>query len=301
LADSLTIASYAKVNYTLDVLGRRADGYHNLASVMQAVSLSDTITLTRRAEPGVVVECDAPGVPVDQTNLAYRAAEAALRAAGRVEGLHIRLVKRIPAQAGLGGGSSNAASALRGVNALLELGLSEARLSELAAGLGSDVPFFLVGGTAAARGRGEVLTPLPDGPALWFVIVKPEIDVSTAWAYGALGAIPDRVSARATRRMEEALRAGDVERIVARMTNDFEQVVFQEHLAIALLHDEFLMARARNARLCGSGAAVFGVTCDRAGAEEVARILRLKYPNVLVCRALTRAESLALSPEPIER
>lgn len=290
--ETLTLASYAKVNYTLDVLGPRSDGYHSLASVMQTISLADTLTLTRRAESGIQIECDAPDVPADRTNLAYRAAEAALNAAGRADGLRLRLTKRIPAQAGLGGGSSNAACALRGVNALLELGLSDARLRELAAGLGSDVPFFLVGGTAAVRGRGEILTPLPDGPPLWFVIVKPDINVPTPWAYAALDAIPDRVSARATRRMEEALRSGDVERVVARMTNDFEQVVFQEHLSIALLHDELLMARAKNARLCGSGAAVFGVACDRAGAEEVARILRLKYPRVFVCRALSRAESL---------
>jgi 4-diphosphocytidyl-2-C-methyl-D-erythritol kinase len=299
LADSLTIASCAKLNYTLDILSLRPDGYHNLASVMQVVSLADSLTLTRREEPGIAIRCDAPGVPADESNLAFRAAAAALQAAGREDGLNIRLDKRIPSQAGLGGGSSNAAYILRGVNLLLKLGLSDARLLELAAGLGSDVPFFLIGGTAAVRGRGERMTALPDGPPLWFVVVKPEVNVSTAWAYAALDAMPDRISARATRRMEEAVRTGDAEQVIRRMTNDFEAVIFDKHLPLALLCDEFLMARACNARLCGSGAAVFGVARSRTEAEEVARLMRLKYPRVHVCRALARAESLALR-EPSE-
>jgi 4-diphosphocytidyl-2-C-methyl-D-erythritol kinase len=296
LQDTITLASYAKVNFTLDVLSPRPDGYHNMASVLQTVSLADTITLTRRAEPGITLECDTPGVPSDHTNLAYRAAEATLNEAGSPAGVHIQLIKRTPSQAGLGGGSSNAAYTLLGMNALLGLGIPDKRLMEIAATLGSDVPFFLVGGTASARGRGESLSPLPDGPPLWFVIVKPEVNVSTAWAYKALDSIPDRISARATRRMEETIREGDVERIISRMTNDFEQAIYSEHLPIALLHDEFMMARALNARLCGSGAAVFGVARDEKSANEVARIMRLKYPEVHVCRSLTREESLTLGP-----
>lgn len=292
MPETITLPSYAKVNYTLDVLSLRAGGYHGIASVMQTVSLADAITLTRRAAPGVSLACDATGVPADATNLAWRAAEAALRAAGSGAGVHIRLEKRIPSQAGLGGGSSNAAYVLLGVNRLFDLGLDSPTLLHLAAELGSDVPFFLIGGTGVARGRGELLTPLPDGPPLWFVIVKPDADVSTAEAYRALDAIPDRASARATRRMEEALASGEPERVVARMSNDFEQVVFARHLPVALLHDDLLMARARNARLCGSGSAVFGVCYSEAGAREVARLIRLKYAEVHVCRALARSEAV---------
>lgn len=295
MADSLRIASYAKVNYTLDVLSRRSDGYHNLASIMQVISLADEIVLRRRPEPGIVLECNVPGIPTDERNLACRAAEMALRTANSSAGVHIVLKKRIPPQAGLGGGSSNAAYTLRGVNALLELGLLEEQLKQLAAALGSDVPFFLTGGTAAVRGRGELVTPLPDAPLLWFVVVKPPENISTAWAYAALDALPERVSARSTRQMEEAMRAGSVERVVARMTNDFEQVVFAEHLPIALLHDDLLMARARNARLCGSGSAVFGVALSESEARSIAHLMRMKYTEIHVCRALTRAESLALN------
>jgi 4-diphosphocytidyl-2-C-methyl-D-erythritol kinase len=297
LQSSITVDSYAKVNYTLDVLSLRTDGYHGIASVMQAISLADTITITVREKPGIVVECSDTDIPSDDRNLAWRAADAALAEAGSSAGLHIGIEKRIPSQAGLGGGSSNAAYTLLAVNRLLELDIPRTRMAELAAGLGSDVPFFLTGGTATARGRGEILTPLADGPPLWFVVVKPEQCVSTAWAYTALDAIPDRLSARATRKMEEILVAGDVDRIISRMTNDFEEVIFAEHRSIGLLHDEFLMARARNARLCGSGAAVFGVATDEPSAKEIARIMRLKYPDLQVCRAISRVESLSLGTE----
>src|SRR5262249_7853251 len=161
---------------------KRADGYHSLASVMQAISLHDTLHLKRRAEPGIAFTCDAPEafpVPTDATNLVVRAAQAALDAAAQngnaiTGGVEIHLIKRIPGQAGLGGVSSNAAATLLGVNALLELGLDAKTLHAAASALGSDVPFFLTGGTAVARGRGENITPLPDAPTLWLVVVKPE-------------------------------------------------------------------------------------------------------------------------------
>lgn len=290
--DTLVLTAYAKVNFTLDVLSTRPDGYHSMASVMQTVSLADTLTLTRRTEPGITLTCDAPDVPADSSNLVWRAAEAALTAAGKRDaGLDIVLTKRIPSQAGLGGGSSDAAATLRGVNLLCALNLTEAQIHTLAAALGSDVAFFLMGGTATARGRGEVLTPLPDAPPLWFVIVKPPVNVSTAWAYRTLDALPNRVSARATRRMEETLMSGEVERIVARISNDFEQAIFTAHLPLMLLHDELMMARSRNARLCGSGAALFGVCYTEAEAQETARIMRLKYTEVHVCRSVGRDEA----------
>jgi 4-diphosphocytidyl-2-C-methyl-D-erythritol kinase len=297
LPRSITVPSFAKVNFTLDVLSLREDGFHSMASVMQAVSLHDTITVETQTVSGIELTCSDDRIPSDSTNLAWRAADAALRETGRFDGLRIHVEKRIPSQAGLGGGSSNAAATLRAVDALLELNLPSSTLHGLATALGSDVPFFLTGGTASARGRGEVITPLPDGSELWFVIVKPEVNVSTAWAYGELDAIPDRVSARSTRRMEELIRSEADDRAIrtiSRMTNDFEQVIYSEHLSIALLHDEFLMARAENARLCGSGAAVFGVSQTEAAAREVARIMGKKYAEAHVCRSLSRAESLGL-------
>lgn len=294
---TLTLRSYAKINLTLDVFSKRADGYHSIASVLQAISLHDTLQLTREAEPGVRLLCESVSgdpVPLDDTNLAARAVRAAM-GAGRVPpsaGVSVRLIKRIPMQAGLGGGSSNAAAALVGVNALLDLGLEPEQLQELAARLGADVPFFLYGGTAVARGRGEELTPLPDIPSLHLVVVKPEENVATGWAYEQLDRIPDRVSHRSTRRMEEALRRGDRERLIAFQSNDFEQVVFQHFPRLAWLSDELMMAGALTVRLCGSGSALYGVAPDASSAERIATLLRSRHPRVYVARTLTRQESL---------
>ena len=290
---TITVPAYAKVNLTLDVLSLRPDGFHGVATVMQNISLADTVTASMSRESGISLECTDATIPTSDDNLAFRAAAALLELAGAPGGINLRLEKRIPSQAGLGGGSADAAATLRAVNDLMKLGLTTAEISRIGAGLGSDVPFFLYGGAAACRGKGELVTPLSDTPRLWFVVVKPELDISTADAYRALDRLPDRISARATRSMEQVLGSGDVERITARMANDFEQVVFADHPALTALQDDLLMARARNARLCGSGSAVFGVAWNRDEAGEIARLMRLKYDRVFVCRSLTRAESLA--------
>lgn len=295
----LEVSSYAKINLTLDVFSKRADGFHSIASVMQSISLHDTLRLSRRPEPGIGFTCAAPEafpVPTDDTNLVVRAAKAALAAAERAGrevtgGASIHLVKRIPAQAGMGGGSSNAAATLAGMNALLDLNLDTKALAALAAALGSDVPFFLIGGTAAARGRGENITALPDAPPFHLTIVKPEENVSTAWAYGELDAVPDRQSHRGTKRLEEALRSDDRDRLLALQCNDFELPVFSHYPKIAWLTDELRMAGALATHLCGSGSAVYGIFPDAAKAEHVADLLRTRYAHVYTARTLTRAES----------
>lgn len=304
---SRTVRAFAKINLTLDVFSKRADGYHGMASVMQAISLHDTLTLTRREEPGLGFTCDAPDaaqIPADATNLVYRAAEAALKAAEtagrRIEGgVALHLVKRVPAQAGLGGGSSDAVATLLGMNALLELDLSHTILHACAAVLGSDVPFFLMGGTAVARGRGENLTALPDAPSCHLVVVKPEESVSTAWAYNQLDAIPDRASHRATGRLEQALREDDRDRLLAFQSNDFELPVFTHFPRLAWLHDELMMAGALTAHLCGSGAALYGIAPDAASAQRIADRLQGRYPYVSTARSLTRAASDPLEGNPL--
>jgi len=292
LKRTITVYSCAKVNYTLDILSLRSDGYHNIASVMQTISLFDTIKLTESEGDKITLECDRSEIPNDQRNLAWRAASEILRTAGVSRGLHIKLIKRIPSEAGLGGGSSNAAFTLMGVNRLFGLGFPSEELHKIAASLGSDVPFFITGGTASVRGRGEKITPLSDTPPLWFVIVKPDTNVSTAQAYRDLDGMSHRVSARKTREMEKAIQSGDVQKVVLNMSNDFEQSVIERHLPIALLQDDLLMSRARVARLCGSGSAVFGVAFSRNEAEECLRFIRLKYPASFLCHSLTREEAL---------
>lgn len=304
---SRTVRAFAKINLTLDVFSKRADGYHSMASVMQAISLHDTLVLTRREAPGLGFTCDAPSgaeIPADATNLVCRAAQSALKAAEAAGyslrgGVDLHLVKRIPAQAGLGGGSSDAAVTLRGLDALLSLDLPPAILHECAAALGSDVPFFLMGGTATARGRGENLTALPDAPPCWLVVVKPEENVSTAWAYSQLDAIPERASHRATGRWEQALQAEDRDRLLAFQSNDFEQPVFTHFPRLAWLHDELMMAGASAAHLCGSGSALYGVVSDAATARRVADRLQGRYPFVAVAHTLTRAQSDPLEGNPL--
>lgn len=297
-----TVFACAKINLTLDVFSKRADGYHSLASVMQTIALYDTLHLTRQPEPGIVFTCEAPesaAIPTDATNLVVRAAQAALDAARDTEvGVRLHLVKCIPSQAGLGGGSSDAAAALLGVNALLDLQLEAERLHMLAAGLGSDVPFFLLGGTATARGRGEQLTALPDAPPFWLVVVKPEVNISTAWAYGELDAVPGRQSHRMTKRLEQAVQEGDRDLLLTRQSNDFELPAFTHFPALAWLHDELRMAGALTAHLCGSGSALYGMTATRAEAQHIADLLRPRYPHVYVARTLSRTESSPLlAPE----
>lgn len=295
----MIVPAFAKINLTLDVFSKRADGYHGIASVLQAISLCDILEILPTSEPGIRFTCeapDAPDVPSDATNLVVRAARAALDARGVETGLSLHLQKRVPSQAGMGGGSSDAAATLRGVNRLLDLGIEEEELRKLAAGLGSDVPFFLVGGTAVARGRGEILTPLPDAAPFWLTVVKPDVSVSTGWAYNALDSLPDRQSHRGTKRMEEALRQNDSGRVTAFQCNDFELPVFDHYPTLSWVHDELRMAGALTAHLCGSGAALYGVAESEAAAHRIADRMRRKYAQVSVARTLTRAETLGTEP-----
>ena len=299
MPSSITLQAYAKINLTLDIFSKRADGFHSLASVMQTISLSDTLTLSRREDDKIVFECEGEnsvGVPTDATNLVVRAATLAIEAASesaggkRKTGVNLRLVKWIPSQAGLGGGSSDAATALLGINSLLMLKLDEKTLQRLAAQLGSDVPFFLTGGTAVARGRGELLSNATEVPPFWLVVVKPEDNVSTGWAYEQLDLDSKRQSHRATKRMEEALKEGDAGRILAWQSNDFELAVFERFPKLAQLHDDLLMARCSAAHLCGSGSALYGVAESEVSAEKIASLLKTRYPKTYVARTISRAE-----------
>ena len=291
MLEPLTIRAYAKINLTLDVFNLREDGFHSLASIMQTISLHDVLTLSLRDDPEIVFTCEgenAEGIPTDETNLVVRAAKSTLLAAGRVEtGLNLHLEKRIPSQAGLGGGSSDAASTLLGADRLLDLKLDSKTLHRLASELGSDVPFFLRGGTAVARGRGELLSEAASPAPFWVVIVKPEENVSTGWAYGQLDSLPNRQSHRATKRMEAALKEGDFERVLAWQSNDFELPVFQHFPKLAWLHDELRMAGCSVAHLCGSGSALYGIAQTEAQAEKIATLLRTRYPKTYVASTVS--------------
>lgn len=277
---AITRAAHAKINLTLDVGPRRPDGYHDIRSVMQTIGLHDTVTVAPAPAPGVfltVTGDEADGVPADETNLVHKAAVrlqkiAAARGVlpGDQSGLQITLHKRIPSQAGLGGGSSDAAATLLAVNALFGLRLSPDRLSEIGAALGSDVPFFLTGGTALAEGLGEKVTPLPPLDPNWLlVIVKPNTGVSTAAAYAALDAAPDRQPGDAA---ELWLRGRQTP------ANDFEAVILPAYPEVAAAYALLsLTAEAEESfkpLLCGSGAALFLRTSTLDAAEQAAAQVR---------------------------
>ena len=183
MLQSMIIQAPAKVNYRLDVVGRRPNGYHDLRMIMQRVNLCDEVTLRLVAQPGIRVTCGQHGVPEGEGNIAWKAARALLELSGADQGVEIEIVKQIPVAAGLGGGSSDCAAVLLGLNELLRLGLSLERLMEIGVTLGADVPFFVFGQTALAEGIGELLTPLAKVPTAWVVLVNPNLPVSTAWVY----------------------------------------------------------------------------------------------------------------------
>lgn len=278
----ITVNGEAKINLTLDILGKRPDGYHEVSMVMQSVSLHDTLQLERIPE-GIELSIDVPWLEADETNLAYRAA-AKILAYGRVSGgVRIQLQKRIPMAAGLAGGSADAAAVLRGVNELYGLNLSLDELCSLAAQLGSDIPFCLCGGTMLATGRGEVLKRLPPVPAFWVVLAKPPISVSTAWAYqhyDAEGAErhPDNEA------MCRAIAAGSREELAPLLCNVLESVTIKQYPVIAVYKEKMLQQGAMVSMMSGSGPTVFGLLETRAAAERLAAVLREQTDaDVFVC------------------
>ncbi|MBR9975676.1 MAG: 4-(cytidine 5'-diphospho)-2-C-methyl-D-erythritol kinase [Bacteroidetes bacterium] len=262
----MTIRSFAKINLGLRVLGRRADGFHDISTIFHRVELHDTLHL-ETTDGKVTLECNRDDIPVDDGNLCVRAARLLL-AQQRGRGVHIVLQKNIPAGAGLGGGSSNAAAVLRFLPKLLGQHIPDGELLEMAALLGSDVPFFLQDGSAAARGRGERLTYFVWNCPWWIVLVNPGIHVSTAWAYGALRleAQPEDPDLQAL--LERAVR--DPEALATLLRNDFEAPVMEAHPGIREVKEAMLRAGAVGAMMSGSGSSVFGLFDNEAAARTCA-------------------------------
>jgi len=264
---TLELKAHAKINFTLDVLARRPDGYHEVEMVMQAIALHDRVILQEQAA-GITVQSDHPAVPSGPQNLAYRAARLLQEYCQIERGVAINLQKRIPVAAGLAGGSSDAAAVLTGLNQLWRLHLSLAELQCLGARLGADIPFCLQGGTAVARGIGEQLTAVPGVPRLWLVLVKPPFGISTAAVYRSLRV--DRITNHPdTAAMLQALAREDYAAIRKNLRNVLEDVVLAKYPQIARLKEKLQAAGAQGALMSGSGPTVFGIARDRAEAERI--------------------------------
>lgn len=282
--------AYAKINLTLDVLGRRADGYHDLASVMQTVGLADTLAFRALSDGETAFFCDVPALN-GPDNLVCRAVQALREATGCRRGVRIELQKHTPMQGGLGGGSSDAACVLRALNAWWSLGLGQERLMDLAAGLGSDVPFFVLGGTALVEGRGERVTPLPDLPGLWVVLLTPPVAVSTTAVFREL--TPEEYTdGQATARLVQALREGGLPPLDG-VVNALEARVCQDYPAVAEGRAAFLRAGAQMIRMSGSGPTLFALFPSLAGAQPVYQALLHEGRHVWLTHTISRAEAVA--------
>lgn len=284
----LTVRAHAKVNLDLRVLGVRADGYHELRTVFQAIELHDTLVCTEKPGP-FTLTCRTPGVPLDASNLVWQAAAAlwtALGRGGEIRDAVIQIDKKIPVDAGLGGGSADAAAALMALGRLWG-GAPITLLREVGATIGADVPFFLSGGTALGLGRGEEIYPLVDLPPHYVVIVRPPFGVSTAEAYAWYD--EDRTEGVRENREFQQLPVPWPSR-AAQMINDLELPVIRRHQEISALKVQLREAGASAATMSGSGSAVFGLFRSRAVAERAVKPLSRNGARALVTRTLTRAE-----------
>lgn len=269
MIDKTTQRAYAKINIGLDVLRRRADGYHEVKMIMQTVDIYDELVLERRKQPGIELRMDNSELPSGGDNLICRAADLLFREKKITEGVNISLTKRIPIAAGMAGGSADAAAALRGLNELFDMGYSLKELQALGVGLGADIPYCLAGGTMLSEGIGEILTPLPAPPAAHLVIAKPDINVSTAFVYGNLHA--DRLAWHPDiDGMIVALQKGDLDGITDRLGNVLETVTVKAHPVIEQIKELLRKQGAENALMSGSGPTVFGIFKEKETAARAA-------------------------------
>lgn len=268
MLQSIVLQAPAKVNYRLDVIARRPDGYHELRMIMQRINLCDEVTISLSSGPGIRVSCGQEGVPEGEGNIAWKAAKALLDLAEQPFGVEIVIQKNIPVAAGLGGGSSDCAAVLLGLNELSGLGLSREQLMEIGVKLGADVPFFVFQQTALAEGIGEKLSPLIGLPPAWVVLVNPNLPVSTAWVYKnlqltqreRLATIPDSFE--------------DVAAICSVLSNDLESVTIPAFPVISEIKDDLVNLGACCSLMSGSGPTVFGLFAGEATARKAGDALR---------------------------
>ena len=282
--DALRLESPAKVNLRLEILKKREDGYHELRTILQKINLHDLLHFSLKKERGISIATDHPNLPVGKNNLVYQAVQSILKKSDYKGGVVVEIEKKIPLGAGLGGGSSNAATALKAMNQLLRIGLRKKELMAIGLEIGADVPFFFFEGAAIASGIGERLKKI-ELPELWYVLIYPNFEVSTRWAYqnfvltkrqfhfnfNKLAKIPDEIS--------HLLR------------NDLEGVVSKEYPQIGLMKEILCSAGAKGALMTGSGPTVFGVFSGKGGASEaykkVKRMVRNKGWIVLNAQSIS--------------
>ena len=270
--NTIELFSHAKVNLRLDILGKRPDGYHDIRTVFQKITLGDELSIAV-AKSGIKVECNHPQVPDNEGNLVFTAARALLDNYKVTDGLRITIKKRVPVAAGLGGGSSNAAATLMGINQLFELGLTDEELMEMGKAIGADVPFFIFGNSALATGVGDLLEPLTLNPRLWLILITPDTPISTAWAYGNIR----RGLTNNLNNITIPQCINHLAEVIALLSNDLEKVVIPHHPVIQTIKDELLDKGAKGSLMSGSGSTVFGIFESEGKAKEA--LSQIKVPK----------------------
>lgn len=276
--------AYAKLNLTLDVLGKRPDGYHDLKSVMQTISIRDDVEIDVGTGKPWKLVCTNEEIPTDERNLAWKAARVFFDRIGKdPDGIEIRITKRIPTEAGLGGGSADAAAVLRALNQHYGNPMSILALAELGASVGSDVPFCTVTGTAMVEGRGERLRMLPNMPDCVFVVCKPEFSSSTPELYKKIdereiGKRPDHSA------MESAILAGDLEKVAQNLCNVFDPIVTEDHLDLNYIKSIFNSYGSIGQQMTGSGSAVFAIVPEFEYAAVICDMLKANYSQVFIAK-----------------
>lgn len=261
MTDSLQLESSAKVNLRLEILKKREDGYHELRTILQKINLSDTLHFSLSKRRAISISTNHPHLPVGKKNLVYRAVRSILERSDYKGGVHIKIEKRIPLGAGLGGGSSNAAASLMALNQLLNMNLPKKALMAMGLEIGADVPFFFLEGAAIAFGIGERLRRI-ELPSLWYVLIYPNFEVSTSWTY--------RNFILTKRQFHFSLHQfGKTPEMISRnLWNDLEQVVSKKYPQIEEMKNILLSAGAEGALMTGSGPTVFGIFSEEGGARE---------------------------------
>ena len=274
--------AWAKLNISLDVLSKREDGYHNLLMIMQSCGLYDDIEVGLLTDASFRVSSNVNYIPNDERNLAVKAAKEFFAATGETAyGTDIKITKRIPVCAGLGGGSADAAAVLRALNMLTGSGFSAAELREIGLRLGSDVPFCVEGGTALAEGRGELLTPLPELPGCHIVICKPDFAISTPMLFELIDC--DKLRHRPdTDGLIQAMIAGDLQGTAKRMYNVFEDTLPRRFGEVGVIKVKLLDYEALGAVMSGTGSAVFGIFGDPLKAQNAYEKLSSEYQAVFL-------------------
>ena len=273
--DKLELKAYGKINLGLDVIRKRSDGYHDLDMVMQMVDVYDDVILTRIEGTEIIVRTDTAVLSNGKDNLAFMAAKMLMDEFAIAQGLEITIKKRIPIAGGMAGGSSDCAATLTGVNQMFGLGLSKEELMERGVRLGADVPYCILGGTAIARGIGEILTPLPTPPKCHVIIAKPPVSVSTAFVYGNIK--PDKIEKRPDiEAMVSAIKAQDLYKLAESLYNVMEDITVPEYPVIQEIKTVMLGGGALNSIMSGSGPTVFGLYDDIEKAERTVELLKAK-------------------------